>query len=264
MSDLDLLTIQRATIKDALILTDTCKRAFDSDSEFGSPGPGGPPGYDSVEWNTSIINNQYIQYYRILSGDQIIGGFIAGDRGPDYQVCERIWLDPKNMRRGFGTRAFKLVWEIYPSADVWVLGTPEWNTRTNPFYQSLGFVQIGKTHEYSWDGIYYEKKIVDGFPKAMSKIVNLRDRQQRIIVDGYVEDISSTRTVQSRNTGQDLKVAEATLSDETESIKLILWNNQIPQVKKGTRIRIEEGFAKTYRDELQLSIGKWGMIITLT
>lgn len=263
MSDSDTLAIQRAISEDASVLTETCKRAFDSDLEFGSPGPGGPPGYDSLDWNMSIINNQYLQYYKILSGVDIVGGFIVGDRGFDYQVCERIWLDPEHMRKGFGTRVFKLVWELYPSAELWVLGTPEWNTRTNPFYQSLGFVQIGKTHDYSWDGIYYEKRNIDGFPRAMSMIQDIRNGQQRIIVEGCVEDISNTRTVKSRKTGEDLKVADATISDETGSIKLVLWNNQIPQVKPNTSIRIEEGFAQSYKDELQLSIGKWGMVITL-
>lgn len=252
-----------ANAEDAQILTETCKRAFNSDSDYGAPGLGGPPGYDSLEWNISIINNRYLQYYKILSGDDIVGGFIVADRGHDYQVCERIWLDPENMRKGLGTRTFNLVWKLYPSAEVWVLGTPEWNTRTNPFYQSIGFKQIGKTHDYSWDGIYYEKRIVDSFPKAMSMIEDIRDGQQRIIVEGRVEDISRTRIVESRKTGEDLKVADVTLSDETGSIKLVLWNDQIPQVKPDTSIRVEEGFAKTYRNEIQMNIGQWGMIITL-
>ncbi|MFW9982529.1 MAG: GNAT family N-acetyltransferase, partial [Candidatus Thorarchaeota archaeon] len=155
----EVVSLERAEIEDAGVLTEICKKAFDSDSEFGAPGLGGPPGYDSVEWNSRIINNRYLQYYKILDGYNIVGGFIVGDRGPNYQVCERIWIDPDHMRKGLGSRAFRLIWNIYPSADLWVLGTPEWNTRTNPFYQSIGFTMIGKTHEYSWDGIYYEKKI---------------------------------------------------------------------------------------------------------
>ena len=255
--------IQPATTEDADVLTATCKRAFESDSEFGAPGTGGPPGYDSLEWNSSIIHNRYLQYYKILEGKNIAGGFIVGNRGPDYQVCERIWIDPDHMRKGIGTRAFNLVWNLYPSADLWVLGTPEWNTRTNPFYQSLGFAQIGKTHDYSWDGIYYEKRIKEGFPKAMSKVENIRDRQQRVIVEGRVEKIIGPRSVKSRKTGEDLAVADVTLSDDTGSIKLVLWNKQIPQVKVGTNIRIEEGYVKTYREELQMNVGQWGMIITL-
>jgi replication factor A1 len=259
----DSFRIHRAVLNEAEALTETCKKAFESDSEFGAPGPGGPPGYDSLKWNIDKIKNRYLHYYAILERNDIIGGFIVGDRGSDYQVCERIWIDPDQMRKGLGTRAFNLIWQEYPSADLWVLGTPEWNTRTNPFYQSIGFVQIGKTHEYSWDGIYYEKRITNGFPRAMSRIENIRDRQQRVIVEGQVEHISEPRTVSSRKTGEELKVSNVTLSDETGSIKLVLWNQQIPQVKVNTNIRIEEGYVKAYRDELQLNVGQLGMIITL-
>ncbi|MFW9806129.1 MAG: OB-fold nucleic acid binding domain-containing protein, partial [Candidatus Thorarchaeota archaeon] len=112
-------------------------------------------------------------------------------------------------------------------------------------------------------GIYYEKRITNGFPKAMSVIEDINDRQQRVIVEGRVEKIQGPRSVKSRKTGEDLKVADVTLTDDTGSIKLVLWNNQIPQVKTGTSIRIEEGYVTTYRDELQMSVGKYGAIITL-
>jgi len=255
--------LQPAAIEDAEILTKTCKKAFESDSEFGALGPGGPPGYDSIEWNLDKIRNRYLNYYKVLADNEIAGGFIVGDRGPDYMACERIWVDPEQMRKGVGTRTFNLIWNLYPSADVWVLGTPEWNTRTNPFYQSIGFKQIGKTHEYSWDGIYYEKKITEEFPKAMSMIGDIRDRQQRVITEGRVERIAGPRTVKSRKTSENLKVADVTLTDDTGSIKLVLWNDQILKVKANTSIRIDEGYVTSYRDELQISVGKWGSIITL-
>jgi len=258
------INLQIATIEDAEVLTETCKKAFESDSKYGAPGSGGPPGYDSLEWNRTKIKNRYLNYYKIIEDDTILGGFIVGERGPNYQVCERIWVDPDQMRKGIGSAAFDLIWKEFPSADLWVLGTPEWNTRTNPFYQSIGFKQIGKTHDYSdWDGIFYEKRIADGFPEAMSKIVNIDDGQRRVIMEGKVERIDGPRSVQSRKTGEELKVADVTLSDDTGSIKLVLWNEHIPQVKLNTSIRIEEGYVKSYRDELQLSVGKWGMIITL-
>ena len=263
MKDTDSIAIQIADVEDAEEITETCRKAFVSDSEFGAPGSGGPPGYDSLDWNIDKIKNRYLRYYKILEGSTIVGGFIVGDRGPNYQVCERIWIDPDKMRKGMGTKAFNLIWKEYPSADLWVLGTPEWNTRTNPFYQNIGFVRIGTTHEHSWDGVYYEKRITDEFPKAMSKIEDIRDGQQRVIVEGRVANISGPRTVSSRKTGEELKVADVTISDNTGSIKLVLWNKQIPQVNVNTRIRIEEGYVKTYRDELQMSVGQWGMIITL-
>jgi GNAT superfamily N-acetyltransferase len=258
------IALRRAEIKDAKPLTETCKRAFDSDLEFGSPGPGGPPEYDSVEWNSSVIGNQYMQYYKILRGDTIVGGFIVGNRGPGYQVCERIWVDPDHMREGIGKRAFEIIWEGYPQADLWALGMPEWNTRTNPFYQKLGFIQIGKTHDYpSWSGNYYEKRISNGFPRAMSTIEVLRPGQNQVVVEGLVEKMSSPRTVTSRKTGEELRFVNTILTDESGSIRLVLWNDQIRQIKEHTRIRIENGYVREYMDNIQLGIGKWGVIITL-
>ncbi|MGY5877030.1 MAG: GNAT family N-acetyltransferase [Candidatus Thorarchaeota archaeon] len=257
------VTIRDAEVEDAEVLTETCKRAFDSDSEVGAPGPGGPPGYDSVEWNIDKIRNRYLQYYTIQKGDSIVGGFIAGDRGPGYQVCERIWVDPDYMRQGIGEKTFELIWERYPSADLWALGTPEWNIRTNAFYEKVGFVRIGITREHQWNGIYYEKRISDGFPRAMSKIRDLHTGNKQITVEGRVEKLESPRIVTSRKTGEELKVVNAVLADETGSIKFVLWNDQIRQVEEGSRIRIENGYVKDFRDELQLGVGQWGMIITL-
>jgi GNAT superfamily N-acetyltransferase len=258
------ITVIKAQSTDAGVLTETCKRAFDSDSEFGAPGPGGPPGYDSVEWNSSRIQNRYLQYYKILNGDTIVGGFIAGDRGPGYQVCERIWVDPDHMRQGIGQRTFEIIWEGYPQADLWALGTPEWNVRTNPFYQKLGFVKIGTTHEYPhWSGNYYEKSITNGFPRAMSTIEALRPSMNQVVVEGRVETMESPRIVFSRKTREELKVVNAILRDGTGSIRLALWNDQIRQVKEHSRIRLENAYVREYRDDTQLGIGEWGVIITL-
>jgi len=258
------VSLEKAEVRDVEILTETCRRAFDSDSEFGAPGPGGPPGYDSIEWNTKMVQNKWLQYRKILLGSEVVGGFIVGDRGPGYQVCERIWVDPDDMRKGIATKAFELVWEQYPSADLWVLGTPEWNVRTNSFYKSLGFVQIGTTRDNpTWTGIYYQKQISDEFPRSMSRIADIENGQQRVIVEGSVDLISSPRTVFSKKTGEELKVTDVIFTDDTGSIKLVLWNEQIRQVKENTSIRIEEGYVKEFRGERQLSIGKWGLIITL-
>lgn len=258
------IEIRRAIAEDAEVLTEICRRAFDSDSEFGEPDSGGPPGYDSVDWNLQRINNRYLQYYSILKDGSIVGGFIVGDRGPGYQVCERIWIDPNHMREGIGTKAFELVWKQYPTADLWALGTPEWNTRTKPFYESLGFVQIGITRDYpTWNGRYYEKKLKDEDPRVMVKIGNLREGLKYAVIEGEIKTIPASRTVKSKKTGEDLQVANIPLSDDTGTINLVLWNDQIRQVEENSRIRIENAYVNVFNDELQISVGKWGVLITL-
>ena len=255
--------ILRADISDAEKLTEVCKRSFDSDKDYGAPGEGGPPGYDSVDWNASMITSRIVDYYKILHSDIIVGGFIAGQRQPGYRVCERIFVDPDYQRMGIGTQAFHYIWRIYPDAIVWTLGTPEWNTRTNRFYESVGFVQIGFTNEYDWRGRFYEKQMTSK-PAPIQQIAELREGQARIIVEGEIRNRSSPRSVMSRKTGEPLKVMDALLEDETGSITLVLWNEQIRQIEDANKIRIENGYVKSYRGTLQLSIGKWGTIISLT
>jgi GNAT superfamily N-acetyltransferase len=258
----DSVLIKRARVEDAQVLTDICVRAFHSDIDFGTEGEGGPPGYDSVEWNTKRITNNFVHYYKILLSGDIVGGFISGRRRPGYNVCERIFVDPESQREGIGARAFDLIWDTYSDAQVWTLGTPEWNDRTKNFYEKIGFKQIGFTYDVPhWRGRFYEKQVASESPLLTT--AELSDGTNRVVIDGRIENMTPERTVQSRSSGDPLRVAEAELVDDMGSITLVLWNEQIDQIKS-ERIRIENGYVKTYRDRLQLSVGQWGIIVSLT
>jgi replication factor A1 len=258
------ITLLRADLVDAERLTEISKSAFDSDKDYGAPGEGGPLGYDSVDWNGSMTNNRFVDYYKILYEDNIVGGFIAGQRRPGYRVCERIFVDPEYHRLGIATQAFQLIWNIYPDSIVWTLDTPEWNTRTKQFYESIGFEQIGFTNVYEWRGRFYEKQMNTEKTIPIQKIAELRDGHAQVLVEGEIQDQSIPRSVVSRKTGEPLKVMDALLVDDTGSISLVLWNDQIRQIDNADKIRIENGYVKSYRGNLQLSVGKWGTIISLS
>ncbi|MBS3795169.1 MAG: GNAT family N-acetyltransferase [Candidatus Thorarchaeota archaeon] len=104
---------------------------------------GGPPGYSSATWNSKRITSKLVDYYKILNDDVIVGGFIVGFRRKGYQVRERIFVEPDKHRQGIGSKAFNRIFEAYPEAQIWALGTPEWNIQTKNFYEKLGFSQIG-------------------------------------------------------------------------------------------------------------------------
>ncbi len=261
MSDSDSITIQRAETQDAATLTDICVRAFHSDVDFGIEGTEGPPGYDSIEWNSKRMTTNFVHYYKILENERVVGGFISGTRRKGYHVCERIFVDPDYQHIGLGLRAFDLIWDKYPEAQLWTLGTPEWNVRTKNFYEKLGFVQIGFTYDVpDWRGRFYEKKITSETP--LQEIGELRDGMKQVVVEGTITKRSPPRHVTSR-TSETLTVTEIELSDDSGSIPVILWNEQESQIQSD-RIRIESGYVKSYRDELQLSVGKWGSIISLS
>lgn len=254
------ITIERASVEDAATLTDICERAFHSDINFGTDGTGGPPGYDSVDWNTRMITSNFEDYYKIMNAGQIVGAFISGTRCKGYYVCERIYVDPESQRKGFGKQAFELVWEKYPEAQVWTLGTPEWNTRTKNFYEKIGFVQIGFTYNVpDWRSRFYQKQITSKLP--IHEIAELEDGMKRVILEGEVTRKYPSRQVKSRS-GDPLTLTEVELSDDTGSISVSLWNQQSNLIQSDC-IRIENGTVKSYRDELQLSVGKFGIIISL-
>ena len=95
------------------------------------------------------------------------------------------------------------------------------------------------------------------------KINELRDGMRRVNIEAKVVQKSETREVTSRYTNETYRVADATIQDETGSITLTLWNEQIEQVNLDDRVRIENGYIKSFRGELQLNSGKYGTLTVL-
>jgi replication factor A1 len=55
-------------------------------------------------------------------------------------------------------------------------------------------------------------------------------------------------------------VADATLRDESGTIKLSLWDAQIDAVAKGAKVKVSNGYINTFRGERQLNIGRYGKL----
>lgn len=94
------------------------------------------------------------------------------------------------------------------------------------------------------------------------KIRELRDGMRRVDVEGQISDISDPRTVNLRAGGQ-AKVADCTLNDDSGSIKLTLWDDQIDEVKVGSRVKIESGYTNSFRGEIRLNVGRYGRLEVL-
>ena len=93
-------------------------------------------------------------------------------------------------------------------------------------------------------------------------IKDLRNGMKRVSVEAKVVEKNPSRQVMSRYKDETYTVADAVIADETASIKLTLWNDQIDQVKVGEKIVIENGWAKEYRGEIQVSTGMFGKLTT--
>ncbi|UCD45499.1 MAG: GNAT family N-acetyltransferase [Candidatus Bathyarchaeota archaeon] len=260
----DRVSLESAGEEDAEALAEICKRAFETDVDVGAPGePGGPPGYDMAEAQLRLMN--YLDYYKILLNDWIVGGVLVSSSGEQHRVLERIFVDPDLFRKGIGSRAMELAHALYPEAKLWTLGTPEWNVRTKAFYKKLGYVQVGwDLADPQWRGIWYERVVDSSDPYAMMDIGDLKDGMKNVDVEGEILEKSVARQVRSRRRRwETLVVANAGLGDETGRIVLVLWNDQVKQVKVGDRIRIENGYVSSYMGVNQLNVGRAGRLIIL-
>jgi RimJ/RimL family protein N-acetyltransferase len=137
-----MIHISKAKPADAELLAQVSKDAFDNDIHYGAPGPGGPPGYDSPNWQAKMM--RLGDYYKIEVEGQIVGGFIALRRKAREYELGRVFIAAEHQNRGIGTEAMEFLWQKYPLVKRWTLDTPAWNTRTRHFYQRMGFAEIGK------------------------------------------------------------------------------------------------------------------------
>jgi replication factor A1 len=92
------------------------------------------------------------------------------------------------------------------------------------------------------------------------KIKDLKDGMKRVDVEAKIVNKEATREVLSRYKDVVHRVANATISDGTGTIKLTLWNDQIEQVKVDDNIRVENGYITTFRGEMQLNVGRYGKL----
>lgn len=93
-------------------------------------------------------------------------------------------------------------------------------------------------------------------------IKDLRDGMRRVDAEGEIAEMSDPRTVNLR-TGDSARVADCQLKDESGTIKLSLWDDQIDQVKQGSKVRITNGYTNSFRGELRLNVGKYGKLDVL-
>ena len=92
------------------------------------------------------------------------------------------------------------------------------------------------------------------------KIEGLRKGMKNVSVEGKVTEKSETREVLSRFKDKTYKVATAIVGDETGTIKLTLWNEQIDQVNVNDNVTVENGYVTSFRGEIQLNVGRYGKL----
>ena len=91
------------------------------------------------------------------------------------------------------------------------------------------------------------------------KINERKPGMRAVSISGRIENITEARSVNLRSGGT-AQVADATISDETGSIKLSLWDEQLNMVREGDQVYIENGYTQEFRGETSLNVGKYGKL----
>lgn len=90
------------------------------------------------------------------------------------------------------------------------------------------------------------------------KIADLKIGQKADLDEVTIIDVGEVRTFV--RFGRPLRVATATLEDETGKVKMSLWNEDIDKVSAGSKINLTNGFCKEFQGEKQVTTGKLGKI----
>ncbi|MCD6576274.1 MAG: DNA-binding protein [Nanoarchaeota archaeon] len=94
------------------------------------------------------------------------------------------------------------------------------------------------------------------------KISEVQPGMTKVDIEGEVIEIGRIRDVRTRY-GKETRVADFTIRDESGSLKLTLWGDQIEKVKVGDKVSIKNGFAREWQGEIQVNVGKFGELKVL-
>lgn len=88
------------------------------------------------------------------------------------------------------------------------------------------------------------------------KISELKAQTGDNEVEGVIIDVQPARIF--NKFGKEGRVANAKLQDDSGTITVSLWNEQVDQIKMGDRVKISKGWVGEWQGNLQLSTGKFG------
>ncbi|MBI2579425.1 MAG: DNA-binding protein [Candidatus Aenigmarchaeota archaeon] len=95
----------------------------------------------------------------------------------------------------------------------------------------------------------------------MGKIAELSNGSRKVEVEGKVVQKEQPREVSTKFGRK--KVCNAIIEDDSGSIMLVLWGDEIDNINEGDTVKIENGYVSEWKDTLQLSVGQYGKMTVL-
>lgn len=116
-------------------------RAFRTDTAVGGVEGDCPPDYDSLAWHRQMAEEGHL--YQAEVNEEIVGGALLFEDEKNLSLyVGRIFIDSFHHRKGYGLLLMQCIENNFPDIREFNLDTPEWNVRTNAFYQKLGYSKV--------------------------------------------------------------------------------------------------------------------------
>ena len=93
-----------------------------------------------------------------------------------------------------------------------------------------------------------------------AKVGELTPQSRAVNVTAKVVSKSEIREIPLGRDGSAHKVCDALVGDETGSVYLTLWDDNIEKVKENDTLRLENGYVTLFKGNMRLNIGKYGKL----
>jgi replication factor A1 len=92
------------------------------------------------------------------------------------------------------------------------------------------------------------------------KVSELNPSSRAVNVLAKLVSKSEIRNIAAGRDGSPHKVSDALVGDETGSVYLTLWDDNIDKVKESDTILVKNGYVNLFRGNIRLNIGKYGTL----
>jgi replication factor A1 len=99
--------------------------------------------------------------------------------------------------------------------------------------------------------------------KTLTKVRDLTPSSKQVNVLAKVVSVGESKEVMGKF-GDPRKVAEAVVGDETATIILSLWNEQIGSIAKDEVVLVDNGYVSLVRGHMRLNVGRYGNLTKST
>jgi replication factor A1 len=105
--------------------------------------------------------------------------------------------------------------------------------------------------------------VIEGFTRRQpvdAKIADLTPTSRAVNVTAKTISKSEIRNIAEGRDGQPHRVCDALIADETGSIYLTLWDDNIEKIEEDATINVKNGYVNLFRGNMRLNVGRYGQL----